>query len=156
MGDSLQKPYPKKMPCPCRSGKDYEVCSLPFHNGKKVENVLDLMRSRFAAYALDIPEYIIDTTHPASPQWYSNVKEWTRNIKEFSANYTFKNLLILESQQNASFGRVTFFAELIHNGDRGDASFTERSYFEKVKEKWLYQNGVVSKGYDSTIVSKNT
>jgi len=55
--------------CPCCSLREYDLCCKPFHEGVLPENALQLMRSRYAAYVLNMPDYIVATTHPASPQF---------------------------------------------------------------------------------------
>ena len=142
MGVSMKDKHDKTMPCPCYSGNPYEACCQPFHLGKKPDTALQLMRSRFAAYALCLPEYIIHTTHPASPQFCPDAREWVRKISEFSSYTVFRGLEILGLQESSSFATVTFVAHLIQ--DNKDVSFTEKSYFEKMKGKWLYQSGQVS------------
>lgn len=140
----MKSEHDKTMPCLCQSGKQYEVCCQPFHLGKKPDTAQQLMRSRFAAYALCMPDYIIRTTHPASPQFCHDAKEWAQKISEFSSHTEFKGLEILGFQENGSFATVTFVAHLIQ--DKKDVSFTEKSYFEKVKGKWLYRSGQLSQG----------
>lgn len=135
----MKNEHDKTMPCPCHSGKQYEVCCQPFHLGKKPDTAQQLMRSRFAAYALCMPDYIIHTTHPANPQFCHDAKEWVQKISEFSLCTEFKGLEILAFQESGRFATVTFVAHLIQ--DKKDASFTEKSTFEKVKGKWLYRNG---------------
>jgi peptide deformylase len=130
--------------CPCRSGHQYETCCRPFHQGRWPDTALQLMRSRYAAYALCIPDYLIRTTHPASPQFVHDLAEWARKISEFSSHTEFKDLEILASQESGPFATVTFIAHLFQDGK--DVSFTEKSYFEKVKGKWLYRSGQLSQG----------
>lgn len=125
--------------CPCRSGKEYKTCCQPFHLGKLPETALQLMRSRYAAYALCLPDYIIHTTHPASPQFCHDKVLWIQNITEFSSRTLFKDLEILEFQDNDPSATVTFFAHLFQGNK--NVSFTEKSYFEKIQGKWLYHNG---------------
>lgn len=144
METRMKSEHDKTMPCPCQSGKQYEVCCQPFHLGKKPDTALQLMRSRFAAYALCMPDYIIHTTHPAGPQFCHDVKEWAQKISEFSSHTEFKDLEILGFHESGSFATVTFVAYLIQ--DKKDVSFTEKSYFEKVKGKWLYRSGQLSQG----------
>jgi len=45
-------------------------------------------------------------------------------------------------EEKGLFATVTFVAHLSQN--QQDASFTEKSYFEKVNGKWLYLNGELS------------
>lgn len=135
--------------CPCKSGDAYADCCQPFHKGNLPDTALKLMRSRYSAYALCIPAYIIDTTHPGSPQFCHDTAEWSKKISEFCTNTEFKNLEILYFQEKDPFATVIFFAHL--NQNKKDVSFTEKSYFEKTKGKWLYRNGQLSEGRMSPI-----
>lgn len=115
------------------------MCCRPFHLGKEPDTALQLMRSRFAAYALNMRDYIICTTHPGGPQFFHDTKEWAQKISEFSSQTEFRGLEILEFQESDSLATVTFVARLIQ--DKKDVSFTEKSYFEKVNGRWLYHRG---------------
>jgi len=129
----------RSMFCPCGTSKRYEECCKPFHEGKSPEHAVLLMRSRFAAYALHLPEYIIETTHPKNPHYQSDPVKWAQEISEFCQNTQFKGLKILESSETGSVATVTFRATLFQDGK--DASFTEKSAFEKVRGRWLYRRG---------------
>ncbi|MFY7842834.1 MAG: YchJ family protein [Rhabdochlamydiaceae bacterium] len=129
----------KQCPCPCQSKKMYEFCCQSFHEGKKADTALTLMRSRFSAYALCLPDYIILTTHPNNLEFDKNIKEWTKKISYFSLNTLFRGLKILEVKTNERFATVLFFAHLMQ-GEK-DISFTEKSYFEKIDGRWLYIRG---------------
>lgn len=100
---------------------------------------LDLMRSRYAAYALCLPEYIIRTTHPTNQEFESNTKEWEKKISQFCLTTKFLRLEILHFEEKKLSATVTFTAYLTQN--KKDVSFTEKSYFEKVEGKWLYRSG---------------
>jgi peptide deformylase len=80
----------------------------------------------------------------SQPSIFHDAKEWAQKISEFSSHTEFKGLEILGFQENGSFATVTFVAHLIQ--DKKDVSFTEKSYFEKVKGKWLYRSGQLSQG----------
>jgi SEC-C motif domain protein len=140
----MKSEHDQTMPCPCHSGKQYEMCCRPFHLGQKPDTAVQLMRSRFSAYALCLPDYIIHTTHPANPQFCHDAKEWAQKISKFSSDTEFKDLEILGFQEDDCFATVTFVAYLIQ--DKKDVSFTEKSYFEKVKGQWLYHSGQLSQG----------
>lgn len=129
----------QKMLCPCGSRNSYADCCRPFHQGLAPDNALKLMRSRYSAYALSIPSYIMHTTHPANPQFSANGIDWSQAISEFCENTVFEKLEILDFQENGSFATVTFVAHLRQNGE--DASFEEKSLFENVEGKWLYKSG---------------
>ncbi len=122
------------MKCPCHSGKSYEECCKPFHEGKPPENVLLLMRSRYAAYALGLADYIIQTTHPTNPHFSNNREE----ILRFSKETKFKDLTIHEWVDGETIAFVTFTAHLEQKGR--DVSFTEKSRFVKEEGIWKYQS----------------
>ena len=116
------------MVCSCHSGLPYLECCSPYHKGKMIpESALILMRSRYSAYALSLPEYIIETTHKDGPSFHSNHEKWKESILFFSKKTDFHDLKIIEFQ------------------DGEDASFTENSRFFKVGDKWLYYSGEVEK-----------
>ncbi|HVX54620.1 YchJ family protein, partial [Nocardioides sp.] len=52
-------------PCPCGSGLAYDACCGPLHRGaRQAGSALELMRSRYAAYALGKADYVFRTWHP--------------------------------------------------------------------------------------------
>ena len=121
------------MRCPCHSGKLYETCCAPYHQGAPAPTPLALMRSRYSGYALKKIDYIIETTHPSLA---IRTKE---EIAQFCNETSFDGLDILEAEGDD----VIFRAHLSKGGK--DASFTEKSHFKKVDGKWKYHSGVVSK-----------
>lgn len=138
----MKKESEEVLPCPCKSSSPYANCCKPFHQGLLPDNALKLMRSRYSAYALCLPEYIIQTTHPANPQFNSDIARWAQNITDFCLNTQFVGLEILQFQEDHHLATVTFVAHLTQ--DNKDVSFTEKSYFEKKEGKWLYLSGAVS------------
>ncbi|HEV3270182.1 MAG TPA: peptide deformylase [Candidatus Rhabdochlamydia sp.] len=130
--------------CPCSSGLSYQTCCQPLHNGALAKNALMLMRARYAAYVLDLSSYIIKTTHPASPQYFDDREEWVKEISHFSKTFQFNRLEMLSFKEKEKIATVTFVAHISQNDQ--DATFTERSYFEKIKDQWLYKNGQLCEG----------
>lgn len=128
--------------CPCCSAKEYDKCCGPFHKGAVCKTAEELMRSRYSAYALHLPDYIIATTHRKCPQYEDDHAKWKKHIEEFSKDFTFEKLEILDFKENGSRATVTFTAHL--SKGKEDASFTEKSTFEKIKGRWLYLSGEVS------------
>jgi SEC-C motif domain protein len=120
------------MKCPCHSQKPYSECCAPYHRSLNAPTPLALMRSRYSAYALGNAEYIIKTTHPDHPDSSIPAPERRKQIKLFCRSSTFKDLEILESTDST----VTFKATLTHNGQ--DASFTEKSAFAQINDRWYY------------------
>ena len=113
--------------CPCFSGKKYEECCARFHRGEFPSNALELMRSRYAAYALGLAEYIVETTLSGGD---------LEGTREFSAQTDFTGLDILEFVDGEDNATVTFFAHLFQGGK--DVSFIEKSFFKKKDGRWLY------------------
>ncbi len=51
--------------CPCGSGKPYSGCCSRYHSGNAAAPSPEaLLRARFSAYAMQLVDYIVDTTHP--------------------------------------------------------------------------------------------
>lgn len=139
--------------CPCGSGESYEHCCRRFHRGDELpKDALQLMRSRYSAYVLNLPEYLVKTTHPASPYYMENKFAWKRSMSQRSQESTFKRLEILDFQEKGLLATVTFIA-FVSKGDV-DATFTEISYFEKFKGQWLYLRGQLTRGYAPEVVTE--
>lgn len=129
--------------CPCGSGLLYEACCSPFHEGIKAINALQLMRSRYAAYAKHLAHYIIDTTHPSNPSAWADTIAWTAEILAFTQSTKFERLEILEFTDGEKVAYVRFKAHLHQGG--ADVSFVEISRFEKSAGRWLYREGRIEK-----------
>src|SRR6267154_3823362 len=125
--------------CPCCSGKSYHDCCSIYHQGKEAESALALMRSRYSAYALNNVEYIVRTTHPRHPAVSQSLQKWKEEILNFAMNSDFEKLEILDSRELSDRATVVFVAHL--RQDDEDMSFTERSFFSKVGDRWFYVNG---------------
>lgn len=128
------------MKCPCDCDLAYQECCNPLHEGKKPSNALELMRSRYSAYALDLPDYIIKTTHPKCPAFTLDFASWKKSIQKFSRATVFEKLTIRDYDLQEDVSYVTFTAKLKQGGK--DASFTEKSRFEKVDGAWRYLSGI--------------
>lgn len=99
------------------------------------------MRSRFAAFAAGLAEYIIATTHPAGDAYESDRAAWRASIEQFSASTEFQGLEIQGFGVQGDEGWVQFHATL-RQGSR-DASFTERSRFVRLDGRWTYHSGTI-------------
>ena len=99
------------------------------------------MRSRYSAYALNNVDYIIRTTYPTG---YRNIDAWKEEILNFSFNTDFEKLEIIDAKEQSDRATVVFIAHLKQKGE--DITFTERSFFAKVKGCWLYVNGDLFQG----------
>jgi SEC-C motif-containing protein len=126
-------------PCPCHSGQPYAHCCQPFHEGKQRPSPTQLMRARYAAYALGNVRFIRQTQRPEhgrTAQAQENASQ-RRAIQAFCQNTQFLGLQILADEiLSESQATVTFHATLLQNGQ--DASFTEQSLFERYQGRWFY------------------
>jgi SEC-C motif-containing protein len=98
------------------------------------------MRSRYAAYAAGLVDYILATTDPAGPMWQADEAAWRAQIADFSRRCTFLGVDITEASSSGDDGQVTFHAKLRAGDD--DVSFTETSRFRRVGERWFYVGAV--------------
>ena len=127
-------------PCPCGSLKKYKKCCKPFHDEITLPHTaLELMKSRFCAFAVQKCKYIISTTHPTNIDFSNDTESWSIDIINVSKNTNFDRLEILDFNDAENECFVTFKAILTQNNS--DASFTEKSRFLKVDGKWFYIDG---------------
>ena len=57
---------PLQQPCPCGSGATYDACCGRLHRGAaQAATAEELMRARYAAYAVGDTSYVFRTWHPA-------------------------------------------------------------------------------------------
>ena len=126
--------------CPCGSLIKYKKCCKPFHEDIKTPiNALELMKSRYCAYAIEKSEYIILTTHQNNRDFNTDTKAWNNDILDFSKNTKFEKLEILEFIDGQTESFVTFKANITQN--KQDVSFIEKSRFVKENGKWQYIDG---------------
>ena len=135
---------------PCGSLKKYKKCCKIFHdNIKKPSNALELMKSRFSAYAFEQSEYIIKTTYKDNPDFSTNISVWKEEIEMFSKNTNFEKLEILNFEESDFEAFVTFKATLFQNNN--DISFIEKSKFKKLDGIWLYVDGEFYDKYEELL-----
>ncbi|PRM90517.1 hypothetical protein CJ671_01570 [Aliarcobacter cryaerophilus] len=126
--------------CPCGSLKKYKKCCKIFHDDiKKPSNALELMKSRFSAFAFCKSDYIIKTTHQQNSDFSLDTLTWKTDIELFCKNTIFEKLEILDFIDAEFESFVTFKATLFQN--KKDVSFIEKSRFLKENNIWLYVNG---------------
>jgi SEC-C motif-containing protein len=127
-------------PCPCCSGKKYKRCCGPLHGGAPAPTPEALMRSRYAAYALGLVDYVLVTTAPDGPQANPD----RRDVEDFAARTTFAGLEVLGAGSEGDGGWVQFRAILTQGGR--DASFVEKSAFVRREGRWLYHSAIEHSG----------
>ncbi|MGW0735505.1 YchJ family protein [Streptomyces sp. NPDC002851] len=120
-------------PCPCGRPAAYPECCGRLHSGRAVAATPEeLMRSRYAAFAVGDEAYLLRTWHPR-----------TRPPRiEFGEGLRWVGLEILETTEGSAFhstGTVTFRARFTESGRPG--ALHERSRFERVDGAWVYVDG---------------
>lgn len=124
-------------PCPCHSGQPYASCCQPFHEGKQRPSPTQLMRARYAAYALSNVRFIRQTQRPEHGRTAQDAISQRRAIQAFCQSTQFLGLKILaDTAPDNNQATVTFHATLRQGGQ--DASFTEQSLFERHQGRWFY------------------
>jgi SEC-C motif-containing protein len=130
--------------CFCHSKFPYNSCCKKFHQGTLPENALQLMRYRYCAYALDLVNYIIHTTHKNNPSYKQDYPAWKKELKNFYKNTKFENLEILHFEEKERLAFVSFIATLKEGSH--DLTFTEKSTFKKEENMWLYLEEITYPG----------
>ena len=129
--------------CPCLSGNSYGDCCAPIHRGAGLAPTAErLMRSRFSAFALGLPEYLLDSWHPS-----------TRPEElELDPHLRWQLLDILRTERGGPFDRsgIVEFRATFRDGTgtvtgtggstRGELH--ETSSFVREGQRWYYVDGV--------------
>jgi SEC-C motif domain protein len=117
-----------QQPCPCGTGETYDACCGRLHRGAaRASTAEELMRSRYAAYAVGDTDYVFRTWHPRT------------RPDDLSPDpaLTWTGLTILGSGPDW----VEFVASYDRNGVPGE--LRERSGFEQRAGRWVYVAGDV-------------
>lgn len=121
-------------PCPCGSGRSYAACCGPLHAGSENAATAEaLMRSRYAAFVLQLGDYLLATWHPST------------RPSELDLAADPAKWLGLEVRRHvvgdASHATVEFVARyrLAGRGHR----LHEISRFVREDGRWLYIDGVI-------------
>ncbi|CAM9183459.1 unnamed protein product [Sphacelaria rigidula] len=140
--DRQRKPWLEdpSQPCACYSGQPYRECCKPFHDGVKYPEPQELMRARFAAYASNNPEYIMQTTHPDHDEY--GRKGWRESILTFCRDYRFTGLEVDPPEEDPTArGRVyVYFTAMLAGAKHGEiVSLDEKSLFLSKDGTWYYR-----------------
>lgn len=125
--------------CPCGSQKKFKKCCKVFHEGEKPKTALELMKSRYSAFAASNANYLMETTHEDNPEHTYDLENWEKTLHEYFDHTEFKNLEILDFLDGEKEAYVTFKATLFQGAI--DSSFIEKSKFIRVNGTWLYHSG---------------
>ncbi len=99
------------------------------------------MRSRYAAFALGLGEYLVRTLASTHPDLEKPRDELTRALGRARVQQRFTGLRILSAttSPDGDRGEVLFYARIFERG--ADRSFAERSTFVREAGAWRYEAG---------------
>jgi len=124
--------FSKNSPCPCGSGQKYKKCCERYHKGLVAKSAVELMKSRYSAFAVGDINYIIKT---------STFQKDFDELRSFSKSCEFKKLEILDFKEDEKEAFVIFKVSVFCGGV--DSSFSEKSFFVKKDGKWFYDSGKI-------------
>lgn len=129
-------PSATRGPCPCGSGRAFASCCAPYVvDGLAPPTAEATMRSRYAAYALGVPDHLFRTWHPRTRPAEVSVPDETR--------WTGLDVLdVVGGGADDATGVVEFVAHW--NTDVQQGVLRERSTFARRGGRWVYVDGVSS------------
>jgi SEC-C motif-containing protein len=132
--EKLEIALDTKSPCPCGSRQSYGRCCESYHQGAAAPTPEALMRSRYSAFVLNLPDYLQLTWHPSTrPKTLQleNSPQWT-------------SLQVLASGHKGATGTVHFRA--LYKAGSGWGYLEEASDFVKEAGRWYYVAGTTTEG----------
>ena len=123
-----------KQPCPCGTGKHYGQCCSRWHQGSeylKAPDAEQLMRSRYSAFVLRLPEYLLATWHPSTRPTELELDDHFTKWLALEINHAY--------QHDDTHAEVSFTARYKQNGKA--CRLHEVSRFQKEQEQWFYLDG---------------
>ena len=115
--------------CPCGSGEPYARCCGPAHQGQAALSPEALMRSRYSAFVLGLPDYLLATWHPSTRP----------STLALEGSPAWSSLHVLSSGQQGERGQVHFRA--LYPAAGGWGSLEEVSAFVRQDGRWYYLDG---------------
>lgn len=150
-------------PCPCGSGTTthqllYKDCCSPFHSGQKLpQSPLEVLKTRYTAFAWRMPQYVIETTHPVCKDFRKDKLKWARDLNRSGMfdSYDFVKLDVVGEEtfnpDNDGEGFIEFKVNLKANKNSGehiegqDIVVEEKSRFLRTSDGgWKYAGGDVT------------
>src|SRR5687768_4399445 len=99
--------------CPCHSGLRYAACCGPFHRGMQEAPTPEaLMRSRYAAFALGLGEYLVRTLASTHPDRALPPDQLARDLSRARQSQRFTGLRIVRASSSGASGQVLFLARI--------------------------------------------
>ena len=127
-----EDPKPKRgQPCPCGSGKLFEVCCEPILSGKrKAATAEELMRARFTAHVAHDFKFLHESHRPTAD------KPYVPEPGEPTVKWTRLEMHAHETTENPDRSFVDFSAYGTEDGV--EKVLHEKSEFLRVDGRWLY------------------
>jgi len=97
------------------------------------------MRSRYAAFALGLGRYLVDTLARTHADRARPAAELERELGAARFSQRFMGLRILDARSEETQGEVLFHARIFVGGR--ERSFVELSRFVREEEGWRYESG---------------
>jgi SEC-C motif domain protein len=124
-------------PCPCGSAQRYDACCGRYHAGAlhlRAPDAERLMRSRYSAFVLGLPDYLLATWHPSTRP---------RSIEPDPPGLRWLGLEVRRhAPQDADHATVSFVARSKLGGRA--QRLQETSRFVREQGCWYYVDGDVA------------
>jgi SEC-C motif-containing protein len=128
-------PQTEAAACPCCSGRTYDDCFRPAHDGSRPAATAEaLMRSRFSAHVLRLPGYLLASWHPETRPAEAALADGCKWLR-------LEILARSDGGPQDSQGTVTFVAWFTQGG-RAQA-LREHSRFARHEGRWVYRDAVL-------------
>lgn len=116
--------------CPCGNQKRYADCCQPWHDGATAPTAESLMRSRYAAFVLELAPYLLAT-------WHTRTRPAEIVFDEPHPHWL--GLQVKHHQAEADSAEVEFIARYKINGRAH--RLHEISHFVREDGNWFYVDG---------------
>lgn len=124
----------KHPPCPCHSGKHYADCCQPLHLGQAAPDAERLMRARYSAYALKLPQFILET-------WHHETRPSKLTIEDLQGIKWLKLAVQSQHQLAADQAEVHFIASY-QSAKQKKMQLEEKSLFLCMNGVWMYHGDI--------------
>jgi SEC-C motif-containing protein len=123
--------------CPCGGGGDYRACCGRWHAGAPAPDAEALMRSRYSAYVLKLPQYLLDTWHPDM-----RPEDAALGLEDAPGARTAWLGLEVKAHRitGVDTAEVDFVARFRIGGGRAHR-LSEHSRFQRIDGRWYYVDG---------------
>lgn len=134
--------------CACGSGDSYGDCCARVHERGSTDSTEALVRARFSAFKYRMPDFLMKTTDPESPEYDADAKAWKRSLLGFCDDFDFQSLEVGEVEKvddTAPVARVAFRVNFCQKGTLNLMVLCEQSSFRRAEDgTWLYADGQVN------------